>query len=1083
MWVLTGPFDAKEEGATERVSKLLKTGTNYVLTRKNHNQAPRLQVNLKSISKEHAYFLVDGHSLDDVTDLSAVPALTLKYTRPGKDGKDPAPLNVLREDEVINLTTGKSRKLQLGDVVQLASKTNHNIEVNWLSTVVLWQPPKKELASVTQTCAALGIKLVFKHTDSATHAVFPTVTLADLPITVLLAGAALITRDWVDTVLELGSKPAEQGGLDELCLLPRLEDCFPPFEVDDAPWANKSLWVEDAGRENLFKGLKFLLVVDGSASTNQFKANITKCGASACEAFDVRDGFDLDQFETAVAHTQKRAGKAKIQLKSGAVIVFDVPDIRSALSGEDYDAAVRVLSTSHLSFVAQDIVRLAILDKRLAPLECALTAEESIDISAVAVPGTFDQEPSQLAPSTQESAAAPATRRSKRGTTPTSSQAPDGEPESQLPATKARATRRATRATSAAPESAPQSDAVAKPSSPPRPVGLSAPVRTTTAKHLPQPVQDTQSQEAASKDDDIFAAPKRTLPLRRRALMTNSIVTPYTGLDGDPSVIEDSTQDTEPTQLVLPTPMTRRPGKRIAAGMEVDSEADLLPLPPPSVRLARKRNARGGGFSLRLGDEEEESELGTQVDEPPLKKFKALYEGTEQSQALAPGESLDFGASQIPSLAQGLASLSVLREVDEEESSVIQSQAVVSRELPLASGSHSGNAGSKRRRDEATTTEPAAKRRAVGPSPTKPQAAKGKEKGCQAVARRNNANTPLDSQRTTGAVGGVLSAADAVLPPLGSDKVLTALASKKRGRKLEDEFDREFNNLRISKPESEVERRIREEEDQYMDFDFDEVLKGRKCVEVREYVLREVGNDGDNVTGSFVPVRRDALDGRGKCSIWRAEWSGQQDFKKFRKVGGRNIGGKVELLAPEQKDYGMGDAYWSKSQSQSQSQADDTFISVSDKKQRLLGKIVLHVDSDDDEESFAPSSAKGRAGKASASTQSQSQSTTRGTSSKHSKAASQKTQQPLFLADPDDDDIRDADELDMDMDAEPTMTNGTQRKQQVTQSKINANGTSSRTKISTSASGGRHGPIAVDDDSDEGMTFKGFSSKKTGSRR
>ena len=48
------------------VRKLLKTGTNYVLTRKNHGDPPRLQVNIKSVSKEHAYFTVSAHSLDHV---------------------------------------------------------------------------------------------------------------------------------------------------------------------------------------------------------------------------------------------------------------------------------------------------------------------------------------------------------------------------------------------------------------------------------------------------------------------------------------------------------------------------------------------------------------------------------------------------------------------------------------------------------------------------------------------------------------------------------------------------------------------------------------------------------------------------------------------------------------------------------------------------------------------------------------------------------------------------------------------------------------------------------------------------------
>lgn len=102
---------------------------------------------------------------------------------------------------------------------------------------------------------------------------------------------------------------------------------------------------------------------------------------------------------------------------------------------------------------------------------------------------------------------------------------------------------------------------------------------------------------------------------------------------------------------------------------------------------------------------------------------------------------------------------------------------------------------------------------------------------------------------------------------------LKAVASTKRGKKHEDAFDREFNNLRISKP----------------DLDKEDELKRKQ----REYaILNDFGGEED-MRGNFmvvvemeVPERREGGFRRGGGEGVRNDWIGRPDFKKFKKVCG-----------------------------------------------------------------------------------------------------------------------------------------------------------------------------------------------------
>jgi hypothetical protein len=98
---------------------------------------------------------------------------------------------------------------------------------------------------------------------------------------------------------------------------------------------------------------------------------------------------------------------------------------------------------------------------------------------------------------------------------------------------------------------------------------------------------------------------------------------------------------------------------------------------------------------------------------------------------------------------------------------------------------------------------------------------------------------------------------------------LTAVASKKRGKKSEDEFDREFNKLRISKPD------LQREDDQQ---------------------AWEVLGDFDgipNIRGNFMVVMDLDLfknsNGRREVARDDAAFTNRPNFKKFKKVQDKRV--------------------------------------------------------------------------------------------------------------------------------------------------------------------------------------------------
>lgn len=270
------------------------------------------------------------------------------------------------------------------------------------------------------------------------------------------------------------------------------------------------------------------------------------------------------------------------------------------------------------------------------------------------------------------------------------------------------------------------------------------------------------------------------------------------------------------------------------------------------------------------------TEIGETLEEPPLKKFKALFESTNPKGDLDPNfDEIQSGGdshsqsqtqsetqprSERPLRSMGASSLAVLREEEEETQTTTTTH----------------QRGSKRRLE---TLEEDEEMQVDHPNPpsTSEAAPRSKKRAIEDVnsVRRTNEEGVLAPN-----VGATNKPPSTVKPPStarASGKqgaptgkpdtdaaFLKAIASTKRGKKTEDDFDREFNKLKIAKPV--LERHDPEEE---------------------WAVLKDFGDDS-NIRGNFMTivdldVFRKPNAPKSSTSMNPA-WVGLPNFKKFKQV-------------------------------------------------------------------------------------------------------------------------------------------------------------------------------------------------------
>ncbi|KAF8738562.1 hypothetical protein AX14_011043 [Amanita brunnescens Koide BX004] len=258
---------------------------------------------------------------------------------------------------------------------------------------------------------------------------------------------------------------------------------------------------------------------------------------------------------------------------------------------------------------------------------------------------------------------------------------------------------------------------------------------------------------------------------------------------------------------------------------------------------------------------------------------------------------------------------------------------------------------------------------------------------------------------------------------------LKAIASTKKGKKKEDDFDRDFNNLKISRPELEHQE---EEWDVVDDFDNEIGIRGNFMV-VLEMDVSTNGNRLQHLPNQV-----------------RSEWRGLLNFKKFKKKDTVSSRSKVELVASEENNYGLGPSYWKGGHSQlhgSQTAATQVKSEVQpqiDGKGRRQALIINDSDEESDgipvpESQRAQGRARGRARNAA---------------------------RPLFLDSDNEKATGGIDQEPDDSDGYASTLKSTARSQK------EAPKPAPKTKT-------KRAPTAVvDDDSDDGAVFQGFKGKK-----
>ena len=266
-------------------------------------------------------------------------------------------------------------------------------------------------------------------------------------------------------------------------------------------------------------------------------------------------------------------------------------------------------------------------------------------------------------------------------------------------------------------------------------------------------------------------------------------------------------------------------------------------------------------------------------DEPPLKKFKALFDASDPARSGAVesfDEDLggDTGANQTQSHLGGLVrsvasgtNLSVIREAEEEEEF-----------NEFGNSTRSQMRGTKRKLDSIHQESQGIEIIDVSAIDDDAQPER-KRQALDHTQQVNGIDSKSSMHSPEGRKAGKKINSGAPFGKPDTDAAfLTAVASTRKGKRTEDDFDREFNNLRISKPKSvgqDLQRREEAEEEWkgFTDFGDDTGLRGNFMIvlEMDVYKKTKSGHVSNGAGGSQVKVLPD-------------KWKDQPNFKKFQKV-------------------------------------------------------------------------------------------------------------------------------------------------------------------------------------------------------
>ncbi|KAI0696983.1 hypothetical protein C8T65DRAFT_743374 [Cerioporus squamosus] len=1019
MWVISGPFDEDHsELKAPTKSKLLKTGREYGVGRRDQP----LQIKNKAISKTHAVFVVGDCSAEQATDPTFVPTLTFHNStdRPRQFERPTVanPRLICEGKEAIELVHG--------DIIHLSASIH--VTVRWEEVCCYAAEGKGLPQGSLAECATLGIHLVPTLHSDVTHHLTSKYDLTAPIASSLISVVTLVKPEWLAAILTVGQAEAgELSSLEEHFVLPPTSKFRPSFQPALPSRLKKfDLWEPNEERVGMFRNRRFIFVGEKGAEAPGVLKDLVKRaeGDYECLAIDkAREGL--------------KQVLAKGNARSATLVLVAKQDgMTAAIGKEKWAGFVEEARSFELKFIHPDKIVEAVVHADVSYVDCSVGAEDIQEESVLpdVIPNTMDDEPSVV----QTNAPEPA---------------PEPEPEPQ-PAPRRKLTRRATsRASSRAPS--------------PPPVSAPEPVPEKIA--APAPAEEAP------------APTRRTLVRRAR-----------------PKAVADDSVDVDSSARASAEPESSENARR--AGSVVP------PTPTRPSRLKRRVGTQAQSAASQIFPPSEDVFV-PDAEEPKHKRYRELFEsadpdkiaqmlpdeygsqqvapsGAESVTQFEPSASVTFapdtqGRGQsgrsaltrttVRSGTSGGGSLGPL--IEEEEESTMDSGTGGLRQ------SETQSRGTKRKSQEDEDVEmvengdaPPKTKRKMGDEAPQTQA-KAQKPVSQIVTRVDMAQSQVHVKPRPPTKKEKEKGKEKTGEPDRDDAFLKAVATTKRGKKAETSFDREFNNLRISKPDLE-----REKEDQEWkvleDFGDDGDIRGNFMVVVAMPLHREPG------AGTREHLRR----GEG-----RVEWQGRPDFKKFKRKNTGERRQPVELVVEEDNDLGIGSQYWkgasqapppSQSQSQSQSQPKSSATLKSTQRGTRVRPSLVSDDSDEDEPVAKP--AKGKV-KSQAKSQSAKPPSTQSKSGARSTRAKGSQRQPLFI----DSDIEEQNELDDDFhmgsDDDDGFEDGEEEEPVATLKSTVGRGTPASAKGRAAAK--KKAPaIVVDDDSDDGATFKAIGSR-TRSRR
>jgi hypothetical protein len=281
------------------------------------------------------------------------------------------------------------------------------------------------------------------------------------------------------------------------------------------------------------------------------------------------------------------------------------------------------------------------------------------------------------------------------------------------------------------------------------------------------------------------------------------------------------------------------------------------PIPARSSRLKRRA---GTAFSVPDSQLFPSALEVAESSGPPLKKFKDLFDASDPDKVASEEyQTFTSGSSNLVQTSNRQTQLQSMTESEhtQTQSGTRSALGVVAEEEEESQGQSETRNGSEAR---------GAKRKAVGLDHGDFDASQAKK---QAVENVNAVQPTTHLSKSLPKPSGPLLAkaqrsGAAPGKPDTDAAFLKALASTKKGKKTEDHFDLQFNQLKISKPDLENEERE------------------------KDWALLETFGDERNVRGNFMVVVEMDVFTRMPSNLrdgqLTAEWQSRPNFKKFKKV-------------------------------------------------------------------------------------------------------------------------------------------------------------------------------------------------------